>query len=159
LVSGSVSESSTFNGWRLRNFPRDAHYRQIAEAPDTEVKAVLPGNILVLQNVRLEPQWFLWHQYSNAGSMPLSENDELQARCSSGLANPDYLKNTVEVVNCSRIVNQQGLNLSYTFRSASNVPIDFSRLDESTFAVIKNWQCKQQRSNNSFKPKPLRGSA
>ena len=159
VISGSVRASSGSSGWRLKDFPQDAHYRHIVEAQDTEVKAVVSGNILVLQNTRLDPHWFVWRLWPNSATKLLSEDGELQAICGSGLANPDYSKSRLKTVGCSRTVNQHGLNLQYTFRSASKVPANLPGLDGSVFSVLESWQCGQQRSNNSFKPKPLRGSA
>ena len=142
LVAGSVTASPMTHVWRLKDFPSDAQYRMLAEAPDTDLKASLPGGIVVLQNTKMDSQWVIWHKATATGSRPLAANDQLEAICKSGLANPDYLQSTVSTVQCRRLVNRQGLSLRYIFTSKSTVPTNLQELDESVFSTMMSWQCR-----------------
>ena len=141
LVSGSAKPSTSPPGSRrLTDYGHGTHYRNIAEAKDTELKASFQDGVLILRNVKMDSQWFVWQQVEGSGSLPLEPNAQLLATCSSKLANPDYSESTLDVW-CNRLVSENGIEVSYTFRHAPKSKIDFARIDSAVFAMLKSWEC------------------
>ena len=142
LVSGSVSASRAPSISKLSDFPHGAFYRQIALSPDSH--EINSGRVVVIQNVQLSPRWFVWTRKSTVSperGRRLAESDQLEATCASGLANPSIQESTLDSVVCHRRVLRDGLLVGYSFQSDTNIPTDFTGLDQKVFATLGSWQC------------------
>ena len=144
VIAGSAHPYKTGETWKFSKFSNGAFYGQIAQANDSAFQVFDSGTTVVIQNVRMSPLWFIWHRDKNSplsDSDRLSPNDELQAICKSGLANPAIDQSTVATTVCERQIQRVGLTVHYTFRPTKRVPANFSNEDEAVLATLASWEC------------------
>ena len=161
VISGTVHGANHRSPITYGAFPTDSFISSVLREKDTTFQLYDSGGVVSAQNQRLWQDWYLWDlQTSAMPGEPVSfrQEDRLIASCRFDSSVYKPIGTGRQNILCDRTFDHGQLSIHYSFEASEVFPQNVASMDSSIITTLTSWQCGQ-RSNNSFKPKPLRGSA
>jgi hypothetical protein len=145
LRGADVSPLSAFRGQRWQDF-KGAFYRTIVTEPGTKLEAADNGNVMIVSNALMSPQWYVWKKAAPLppGAKPfLSDGDTVIAACNDETANIPYKGGTRRYVSCIRSFAGKELAVTYYFETqrSERVPTNTDQMDAAILSQLDKWRC------------------
>lgn len=161
VISGTVHGTNHRRPTTYGAFPADSFLSSVLREEGTTFQLYDSGGVVSAQNLRLWQDWYLWKLQDPAKPgehVSFRKDDRLIASCRFGNSVYKPIGAGPQNIFCDRNFDHGPLAIHYSFEAPEVFPRNIASMDRSIIATLTSWQCGK-RSDNSFKPKPLRGSA
>jgi hypothetical protein len=144
LVSADVEPNNSARIQSWRNLKSSALFVALSNDPATNYEIDVPTGLLVVSNMRIWKEWFIWHRANSqtGGEIRPTDQDTLVASCSNMADFPNSSGSGFKGnYGCRRYASGPAFSVRYRFVSESRIPSGPESLDNTLFDQIKTWQC------------------
>lgn len=144
LESGTVGPLNQFAGWSWKNFPDDAHYRDVTQQsiadqtyrlyPDTGSDS----RILAVPLTGYRTATLFW-RIAGTGDPRMTDDAELLASCEG--VSPGGPGRDETAYQCSRSTRRDNVAISYSFQNGAITTQWVERLDQGVEYGLRHWRC------------------
>jgi hypothetical protein len=145
VISGLVSSSVRFRGWRWESFAADTLIMRVLSSKNSTFMVDSGQEMVAVGREGGNAEWYVWKikKYSERNGVAFSDGDELLAICSRGVSTAAGVGAGFDI--CNRRVRGKEYSVEYSFESHERFPRGIEQLDADVLRRIESWRCPRDR--------------